>query len=412
VSVDPHPDRADDPTARVGARAGGVLAVLRAAQVARLLAASTVGRLPLAAAPVALLLYARERWSIGVAGLLVGLYTIGLAGGAPVLARVADRWRQPPVMVLAATVSTAGYMALAGADLPLGLAAGAAVLAGAGAPPFEAGLRVLWRELLPSTHVRTAYTLDIASQELIFIVGPLVAVGAVVVGGPVAGLFATAAAQLLGTVWFVTAPAVRRWRGVVAERHWAGPLRSAPMRTLLCAVGLVGAGVGALPVAATRYAEVVGDRSWTGWLLAAQATGALAGGLANTRLALRERQLPWIAAGLAAGYLPLILVPAPVAMLPLAVLSGVSLPALLTVTFVAVDDIAPAGTAAEAFAWVSTAFGAGAAVGAALDGAILDRTPGAAIGFVLAPVTIAAGAVLYHRLLARLPAPGLIRPAD
>ena len=123
----------------------GLLAVLKAAQVARLLAASLVGRVPLASAPVALLLFARESWSIGAAGLLVGVYTVGLAVGGPVLARIADRWRQPPVMCAAVAVSTAGFVTLAAADLPLGAAAVAALLAGAGAPPFEAGLRVLWR---------------------------------------------------------------------------------------------------------------------------------------------------------------------------------------------------------------------------------------------------------------------------
>ena len=112
-----------------------IATVLRAAQVARLLGASLVGRVPLGAAPVALLLFARETWSIGAAGLLVGVYTVGLAAGAPVLARVADRWRQPPVRWGAAALSTAGFAALAGLDPPLGLAVLAALLAGAGAPP-------------------------------------------------------------------------------------------------------------------------------------------------------------------------------------------------------------------------------------------------------------------------------------
>jgi len=85
-------------------------------------------------------------------------------------------------------------------------------------------------------------------------------------------------------------------------------------------------------------------------------------------------------------------------MLLLAVVSGVALPPLLTVTFVTVDAVAPAGTAAEAFAWVSTAFTTGAAIGAAVDGAILDRTDSVVVGFVLAPVTIALGAAIYRRL--------------
>jgi MFS family permease len=379
-----------------------VLAVLRAAQVARLLAASTVGRIPLASAPVALLLFARQTWSIGIAGLLVGCYTVGLAGGGPVLARIADRGRQPPVMVVAVTVSTVGFVVLAAFRPPLGVAVVAAVVAGVGAPPFEAGLRVLWRAVLPAEQVHTAYTLDIAVQELIFVFGPLVAVAAVATGGPTAGLYATAGAQALGTVWFVTTPAVRRWRGVPAVRHWAGPLRSVPLRVLLGAVALVGAGVGALPVAVTRYAEAAGDRSWTGWLLAAQAVGAFAGGLLNTRLRLPERAVAWIAVALAVGYVPLLLAPRPLWMLPAAVLSGCALPPLLTATFVTVDRIAPAGTAAEAFAWVATAFTSGAAIGAATNGAILDRTGGVVVGFALAPVSIALGAVLYRLLVGML----------
>jgi predicted MFS family arabinose efflux permease len=110
-----------------------------------------------------------------------------------------------------------------------------------------------------------------------------------------------------------------------------------------------------------------------------------------------------MAAALAAGYLPLVLAAPPPAMLPLAVISGLALPPLLTATFVTVDRIAPSGTAAEAFAWVATAFTSGAALGAALDGAILDGTASVAAGFVLAPAVIAASAVLYRLLARRLP---------
>ncbi|MEV8511933.1 MFS transporter [Dactylosporangium sp. NPDC051484] len=365
-----------------------ISAVLRAAQVARLLAASTIGRLPLGAAPVALLLYARESLSIGTAGLLVGVYTAGLAIGGPVLARIADRFRQSPVMLAAAAVSTVGFSILA-QGVALWAAVLAVLLAGLGAPPFEAGLRVLWRDLLDEEQVPTAYTLDIAVQELIFICGPLVAGAAVALGGGVAGVYTTAALQLAGTIWFVTTPAVRGWRGAHADRHWAGALRSGQLRLLLIAVVLVGAGVGSLPVAILDYAETVGHRSWSSWLLAAQACGALIGGLVNTRLRIDGRRLPLVATLLGLGYLPLLLTPSSVVpMVPLTVLCGLCLPPLLAAAFLTVDRIAPAGTAAEAFAWVATAFSVGAAAGAAIDGAILDAAGSTRAGFILPPVVI------------------------
>lgn len=365
------------------------LAVLKTPQTARVLAASLLGRIPLGAAPLALLVFARETMTLTMAGLLVGAYTAGMAVGQPMLARLADRWRQPPVLWIAVAVSTIGF-ALVAAPLARPLTVFAAVLAGIGAPPFEACLRVLWRDLLPERQVHTAYTLDTATQEIIFVAGPVLTLGAVALLGPAGGLAAAALCQAVGTAWFGTAPAVRRWRGVPAVRHWAGPLRAGPLRVILGALVLIGAGIGSVAVAATGYAEASGGRSWAGWLLAAQAVGALTGGLfyVRSRTLRRHGTLPRAAAVLAVGYLPLLLTPDPPTMLVLMAVSGLALPPLLTITFVGIDGVAPSGTAAEAFAWAATAFSVGSALGAALTGPLLDGTGSVPAGFVIAPGTI------------------------
>ncbi|MEJ3748051.1 MFS transporter [Actinomycetes bacterium KLBMP 9797] len=370
-------------------------AVLRAPQTARVLAASLLGRIPLGAAPLALLIFARETMTLTVAGLLVGAFTAGTAVGQPMLARVADRWRQPPVLWLAMTLSTVGF-AVTAAQVSAPVTVLAAGLAGAGAPPFEACLRVLWRDLLPAHQVQTAYTLDIAVQEAIFILGPVVTLAAVALAGPAGGLAAAALFQAAGTLWFATTGAVRRWRGEPAVRHWAGPLRAGPLRLILGALLLVGAAVGSVTVAATGYAESSGARSWAGWLLAAQATGALIGGLLYVRFdALRRRATLAGAIGVfAAGYLPLLLTPDPPVMLALMAVSGFALPPLLTIAFVAIDEVAPAGTVAEAFAWAATAFSVGSAGGAAAAGALLDAAGQVTAGFLIAPLSGAAAAGL------------------
>ncbi|MFI6763031.1 MFS transporter [Micromonospora sp. NPDC050417] len=393
-NTDPRPgdidSRAGDPDSRPGAADSSALAVLRVPQTARVLAASLLGRIPLGAAPLALLVFARETMTLTAAGLLVGAYTAGMAVGQPMLARGADRWRQPPVLWLAMIVSSLGF-ALAAAHVNLPVTVLAAAIAGAGAPPFESCLRVLWRDLLPAHQVQTAYTLDIAVQEAIFVLGPVVTLAAVGLAGPTGGLAAAALFQAAGTVWFATSGAVRRWRGEPAVRHWAGPLRAGRLRLILAALLLVGAGVGSVTVAATGYAEASGARSWAGWLLAAQATGALAGGLLYVRFASLRRYatLPRATAVFAAGYLPLLLTPAPPAMLALMALSGLALPPLLTIAFVAIDEVAPPGTVAEAFAWAATAFSVGSATGAAVNGALLDATGQVTVGFLIAPLAAA-----------------------
>lgn len=378
----------------VSAVAGGALAVLRTPRVVWVLAASLAGRIPLGSAPLALLLFARETMTIAMAGVLAGAYSAGMAVGQPMLSRMVDRWRQPPVVWAGAAVSTAGFLAIVAGPGP-GVAVGAAFAAGLGAPPFESCLRVLWTDLVGERLRHAAYTVDVTLQELIFIVGPLVTVGAVALAGPPGGLVAAAAVQLAGAGVFTSAPVVRRWRGERAERHWLGPLRSGPLRLYLAATLLVGAGVGSTTVAVVAYAEAEGARSWSGWLLAAQATGALVGGLAYARLPHRDpqRALPVVIAVLAAGYVPLLLTPGVGAMSVALAVSGLGLPAVLTGVFLTADGVAPAGTAAEAFAWVATAFAVGSAAGAAAGGALLDAYPGAA-GFGIAPLAILGAAVL------------------
>jgi len=373
--------------------------VLRAPQVGRVLVGSIAGRLPTGSAPLALLLFARSTMSISMAGLLVGAYTAGMAIGQPLLARLADRRRQPPVMWAAAGCSTAGFALIA--FVPgAGVAIVAAALAGLGAPPFEACLRVLWKDLVAEPLLPAAYTVDVTFQELIFILGPVATVTAVGLAGPRAGLFTAAAVQLLGTLVFASAPAVRRWRGEAAVRHWAGPLRSGRLRLLLAATVLVGFALGATTVAVTNYTEVTGRPGAAGWLLAGQAFGSLLGGIGFARRQPKnlQRALPIIVTILAVGYLPLLAsAPLPIMALCL-VLSGLSLPPMLTSVFMSTDRVAPTGTAAEAFAWVATAFSVGSAIGSAIDGTLLGTFHLALIGFAPAPLTImVAAGLLWSR---------------
>ncbi len=374
--------------------------VLRARQVPRVLLSSLLGRLPTGSAPLALLLFARETMSISLAGVLVGAFTAGMAIGQPMLARLADRWRQPPVLWTAITTSTSGF-ALVAFVQGVGIAIVGALLAGLGAPPFESCLRVLWKGMVGEALLPAAYTIDVTFQELIFVAGPVATVTSVGIGGPRAGLFTAATVQILGTVVFSTAPVVRRWRGEAAVRHWAGPLRSGMLRLLLAATVLVGFAVGATIVAVTNYAEVRGAAAESGWLLAAQAFGSLLGGLAFTRRQPKDlhRALPLIVLILAIGYLPMLCIgPLPV-MVGCFVLSGLTLPPMLTSVFITTDAAAPAGTAAEAFAWVATAFAVGSALGSSIDGALLGAARTVLVGFLPAPLVIlvAAGLLFARR---------------
>src|ERR1700753_233386 len=97
----------------VSTRPTGARAVLRAPYVRPVLLAAQIGRIPQAAAPLALLLFGRQTLSLAAAGLLVGGYTAGIADGTPLLARAVDRRSQPPVVLASSLLSAAGFVLVA-----------------------------------------------------------------------------------------------------------------------------------------------------------------------------------------------------------------------------------------------------------------------------------------------------------
>jgi predicted MFS family arabinose efflux permease len=78
---------------------------------------------------------------------------------------------------------------------------------------------------------------------------------------------------------------------------------------------------------------------------------------------------------------------------------------MLTGVFVTADRVAPPGTAAEAFAWVATAFLLGSAAGSALDGALLEAGGRLAAGFLIAPLAILAASAVLGVAARRTPSP-------
>jgi predicted MFS family arabinose efflux permease len=374
--------------------ASGYGELLRTPYVARLLGGTLLGRLPNAMAALAVVLFLRSQGAgYGLAGTLSALYGLAVAVGQPLLGRAVDRRGQPRVMAAAALLSAAGFALLAATGpAPLPAAVAAVLLAGVATPPLEGGLRALWPAVLrDEVQVHKAYALDAAAQEVLFTLGPLLVMLAVSAGSEAAAVVLTGLLGVAGTLVVVTAHPARRWRPEAREAHWLGALRSPGLAVLLGACFFVGTALGAVSLAAVVYGDAHGGGAVAAYLLAANGAGALAGGLsygARGWPGPPERRLRRLSLGLALCYPPLLLVPGVPWMLPLAALSGLFLAPTLACGFLVVDRHAPAGTVTEAFSWVVTAIGVGAALGTAAAGLAAQRG-GATAGFG----TAAAGGV-------------------
>jgi MFS family permease len=385
------------------------LEFLRTPYASRLLGGTLLGRLPNGMGALAIVLFTRaEGGGYSLAGALAAAHAVAMAAGQPALGRLMDRFGQPRVLLSSAILAAAGFVALAvvGID-PLPAAVAAVMLAGFATPPLEAGLRALWTAVLPGpAQVQTAFALDAATQEIIFTTAPLLVVAAAAVS-PEAGLVLTAALGVAGTLVVITSRPSRTWKGEPRATDWAGPLRSSGLRVLLLALCSVGVALGVLSVAVVPYAENLGMKAASGVLLAANAGGALIGGLvygARPRRGPAHRRLPLLLAGLAAGYVPLMAAPGLPPMLVLAFLSGVFLAPTLACAFTLVDELAPRGTVTEAFGWVVAAMGSGTAFGSAIAGVAGDL---AGVSGAFAGAGIAGILALVLCLLGR----GLMRPA-
>ncbi|MEU4084431.1 MFS transporter [Streptomyces aureus] len=379
--------------------AAGYLEILRARHATRLLVGTLVGRLPNATAAIAVVLFVRaEGGTYSLAGALAAVYGVANAVGQPVLGRLVDLYGQPRVQLPAAVVSALGMavFALAGTD-PVALACAAMAVAGLFTPPLEGGLRALWPSVLrEEEQVHTAYAMDAVAQEVMFTVGPLLVTLCVSLWSAQAALLILAVIGVLGALSVVVSEPSRAWRSAPREAHWLGALRSPGLLALLGAFLFIGIALGSITVAAVSYADVHGGDAVYGWMMAGIGLGALLGGVvygARRWGGAPERRLRVLVALLAVCYLPLMLVPGPVAMTALATLAGVFLAPSIACAFVLVDRHAPAGTVTEAFSWLVTTFTVGASVGTGLAGPVVEWG-GAAWGFAVPGVAGAAALVV------------------
>jgi hypothetical protein len=362
------------------------LAVLRLPHARPLLLASLVGRLSNATGPLSVVLFVQEETgSLAQAG--VASATIALASGllAPLRGRLVDRYGQRyclPPMALAFAAALAGVVAVAGPGRAAAAATvGLAAAAGATVPPLGASMRVLWLSLVgQGPRLQTAYALDAVLDELLFVVGPLLAGGLATLYRPAAGVLATAGLAAAGTLGFVASPVSRAQAGG-RDGHAGGTGRARAMagpglRTLVLSLGGVGAAVGIWEIGLVGAAREAGSPEAASISLAAWAAASAAGGLwygsRTWRRPAGQRYLALLAL-LVLAAAAMAATGSPVALVAVVALVGLVLAPLESSAYVLAAELAPAGTLTESGTWVTTAMNVTAAAGLAAAGALVDR---------------------------------------
>jgi MFS family permease len=402
--------------------------VLGTPQVPWLLGSAIVGRMPTGMVALAIVLQVRHAGgSYATAGLAAGSYSVALGVSSPVLGRLVDRVGQTRVLLACAAASVLAFagLAVAAASGRFWLLSPVAALAGAALPPVSACLRALWSSVLGrGPELQAAFAVESVVQELIFIAGPPLVAGLATLASPAVATASIGVLVAVGVGTFAAAPASRSWRperpadpegsgeplagaGPRRRDHWAGPLRSRGIRTVLAAIVLLAFAFSTVEVAVPAVAERLGSRALAGPLLAVWGVGSLLGGLL---LGSRgggvgpERRLVRLLGLMAAGIGLLALVDGRVQLGAGLLLAGIGIAPAIACLYLLVDRLAPAGSLTEAFTWVTSAFSAGIASGSALGGLVVSRA-GTDAAFLLA-----ASAVVATALLAAARRPSLAAP--
>lgn len=355
--------------------------------------------------------------SYGSAGAVAAANGVAMALFAPQSGKLADRFGQravliPGVLVHAASVSLLIVLALS--DAPLWALFAAAVPAGASVPQIGPMVRARWAaQLEGSPLMSTAAAFESVTDELTFVVGPVLATALCTGVHPAAGLTAEAVLSLAGGLFFAaqrrTQPKPSR-RGAVdghARVQHASALSVVGVRVL--AVAFLGIGVvfGGMQVSLTAFAEEAGQPGMNGLLYGVFAAGNTVAGIAygviRWKAAPRRRLL--------VGYAVLTLtastlwaVPSVALLAVTGLLVGLSIAPAMITGYTLVESLVPAGARTEAFTWLTGAVALGQAAAVTSSGQLADAY-GASAGFTVLLAGTALALVTLLALRSRLSPP-------
>ncbi|GGY93875.1 MFS transporter [Streptomyces poonensis] len=350
--------------------------------------------------------------SYGAAGAVAAVTGVSMALFAPYSGRLADRHGQRAVLipgVLLHTVAGLSLTALALADAPLWTLFAAAVPTGASVPQVGPMVRARWGvKLQGSPLMTTAAAFESVTDELTFVLGPLVATALCTAVDPAAGLVTEAALTLLGGLLFAAQRGTQP--SPAADEHARvkhdPALRVPGVRVLVVTFLGIGTVFGGMQVSLAAFTESIGEPGLNGVLYGVFAAGNMLSGVVcgaiawkaapQRRLVVGYAALALTASGLwAAHSVPLLA--------GLGLLVGMCIAPSLITGYTLVEDLVAAGARTEAFTWLTGAVALGQAAAVTVAGQLEDRLwDGAGFlvpmaGTVLALVTLVA---LRSRLVA------------
>lgn len=375
------------------------LDLLKTPGVLRLMSSALLGRFQYGLMSVGFLLFFYDKYhSYAVASVALGAETIGVGISGPWLGRQLVNWGPRRVVVLCSL--TAGTLLTILILTPMNMYLGVvmALVIGITTPPVQQTARLLFQPLAGEAKLKTLFSFDAISQELIWVFGPVVATLLAAKVSPAAPMWAIVITGQIGIFWFATHP---KFKSVVFERHdekIGGILKNSRFLLVLL--------LGFLLIASFSGIEIgtIGavDRAPAGIALAMFSVGSIIGGLAFGHRSKTKWALSKFAAIVVIGYSLALFMPDNAWWLGFCwTVAGLGVAPMLGLLSLLISKLLSSSAAAEGYGWMGTGQLVGYSAAAAASGFALDLV-GAPLSFgiaiILGAVTVLVAVVARNAL--------------
>ena len=348
-------------------------ALLKTPGLLRVILSQLLARFPFGMMSLGLIMHIQNQYqSYTLAGIALGAQTLGTAIAGPILGRWLGRFGTRPLIATATAVSASSLLVIGGFRLdPIALIALAA-LVGLASPPIQPAVRTIYPEMIEPKQLTTMFGLDAALQEIIWIVGPVLATFLAAAFTPAATILAMGLLQLIGSTIFLWNPEVGRVRIPAAKRRLGGVLKN---RAVVANVAL-----GSLLVASFAGVEVgtVGllDKTTAGPVISLLSIGSMLGGFVLGKRINSRWSFARFAGIILGGYALVYVAPTNPVWLALCwFIAGIGIAPALGALGAGISTILGSDEAPEAYGWVGTGQLIGYSASAAVAGVILDHLP-------------------------------------
>jgi MFS family permease len=350
---------------------GTYSALIKAPGVIRILISQLVARFPFGMMSLAFVMHIQYvHNSYAIAGIALAAETIGAAISGPLLSRKIGSWGVKRVILTAAIISGLAMAAIAIFESSALIMIFLALVVGLSSPPIQAAVRTIYPTLVPKKQITTLFSLDATAQEIIWVIGPLLAT---ILAAQVSTSFAVlvmAGMQIFGAILFLANREVKQIVIPKSTKKMGGILKNKiVIANVIIGMLLVGSFSG-VEVGSVAILE---NKALVGVVIAALSVGSIIGGVflgprARTRWALSKYLVIILI-----GYALVFLNPTdPVWMAICFFIAGIGIAPALGVLGAIVATSLKMSDTAEAYGWIGTGQLMGFAAGAALAGIAIE----------------------------------------